>query len=418
MTPDQARPVALPALRARMGDWVYYVSAMKMRHIANRISIAEDIHPHRSLRQLLQRSLTGRSEDIKEYLLQQPQRFFNALVIATYGGSPKWNEVTVRDPPIPLHTSPDDIEGTLGILTLTGNEKLFAVDGQHRVAGIKAAIAQRPRLGNEEVGVIFIRGVNQENRDADPTGFERTRRVFSTLNRYAKPVAKTDIIALDEDDVVAIVTRRLLDEYPLFRGRNISSRSGNSLPPNDTRSFTTITAVYDALDAYLPDTRRGWNKFKRLRPSDADIESYYERSVTLWNTLLRHWQPLRLVGESEPDDQVAAQFRTAAGGHLLFRPIGLLLVIRATKRLMRQGLALDAAVARFSRIPTDLASEPWTGLLWDDTNRRMIPTPNKQAVEKLLLYLAGGETDEERLREELAGVLNRPLNEYSLPTPL
>lgn len=52
-------------------------------------------------------------------------------------------------------------------------------------------------------------------------GKTRTRRIFSTLNRYAKPVGKGDIIALDEDDIVAIITRDLLEEYPLFQNKKI-----------------------------------------------------------------------------------------------------------------------------------------------------------------------------------------------------
>lgn len=34
---------------------------------------------------------------------------------------------------------------------------------------------------------------------------ERTHRLFTTLNKSAKPVAKADIIALDEDDTMAII---------------------------------------------------------------------------------------------------------------------------------------------------------------------------------------------------------------------
>jgi len=45
----------------------------------------------------------------------------------------------------------------------------------------------------------------------------KTRRLFATLNRYAKPVSLTEIIALDEDDVVALTCRDLLENHPLFK---------------------------------------------------------------------------------------------------------------------------------------------------------------------------------------------------------
>lgn len=61
--------IALPALRLRMGDWMYYVTFMSMRDIAERISVAEEIHASKSLNELIQRQLTDRSKQIKDYLL-------------------------------------------------------------------------------------------------------------------------------------------------------------------------------------------------------------------------------------------------------------------------------------------------------------------------------------------------------------
>ena len=46
-----SNPLLLPALRATMGDWVYYVSAMTMQDIAFRVSVVDDIHSSRSLKE-------------------------------------------------------------------------------------------------------------------------------------------------------------------------------------------------------------------------------------------------------------------------------------------------------------------------------------------------------------------------------
>ena len=67
-----------------------------------------------------------------------------------------------------------------------------------------------------------------------------------------------------------------------------------------------------------------------------------------------------------------------------------------------------------------LTDEPWVGLLWDKTNRRMISGPLPQKVAKqLLFYKIGGElgemrTNEEKLRREYAGLLNRTESEVTL----
>lgn len=91
----------------------------------------------------------------------------------------------------------------LGVLELNGDEKIFPVDGQHRVEGIKKVVNESDKYNDEQIPVIFI------GHKTDDAGMQRSRRLFSTLNRYAKPVSMRDIIALDEDDVVAIASQRL-----------------------------------------------------------------------------------------------------------------------------------------------------------------------------------------------------------------
>src|SRR5450755_1068289 len=170
----------LPGLRAHMGDWIYYICFLKMKDISQRISVAEEIHSSKLLRDLLQRELRDRAPEITTYLLSQEQRFFNALVIGTYGGNPKWYELAINNVESGLEALPGDLEGTLGLLMLEGTEKLFAIDGQHRVVGIREAVKKQLEIGDEEICVIFLAGITQEHRDDDPAGFERTRRLFTT----------------------------------------------------------------------------------------------------------------------------------------------------------------------------------------------------------------------------------------------
>lgn len=82
--------IHLPALRAHMGDWVYYVTIMKMEDISERVKYAEQLYENPKLRDLLQREIKGtRAKEIAEYLLKNEQRFFNSLIVGVYGGQPK-----------------------------------------------------------------------------------------------------------------------------------------------------------------------------------------------------------------------------------------------------------------------------------------------------------------------------------------
>lgn len=410
MTTEITTKFALPALRARMGDWIYYICFMQMKEIVSRVDIVEDIHASKLLRELLQRRLTDRSNKIGDYLLNQTQRFFSALVVATYGGEPEWNEVAIRDSASSLGLIPDHLEGALGILTLQGTEKLFAVDGQHRVKGIGRAISIRPSLGEEEVCVIIVKGVSAELRVEDPEGFERTRRLFTTLNRYAKPVNMGDIIALDEDDVVAIITRRIVEQH--WIKDRISLNLTKNMPVRDRTNITSIRALYDVMDVYFKSGRT-WKDYKKLRPSDSEIETFYHGAVALLDSLRENFTALEEVSRDESIGDLGA-YRDEKGGHLLFRPIGFILIVRAIRHLIDMNFSLGESVARIREIPMDLSTDPWSGLLWDPQNGRMLTEPNNQKVAYgILVDRIGGDISKvrrgysrEKLREELAGILN------------
>ena len=51
--------LTLPALRAHMGDWIYYVTFLPMEQIANRIQVAQEIHSSPTLKDMIQRQITA-----------------------------------------------------------------------------------------------------------------------------------------------------------------------------------------------------------------------------------------------------------------------------------------------------------------------------------------------------------------------
>ena len=142
-----------------MGDRVYFVTTLRLEHVAERISFAREVHASEALNDLIQRRLSERrAVEIAEYLLSEEQHFFNALVVGVYAGDPSWQDfgsITPEDPTDELHV-PSNASETFGFLQLTGSEQLFALDGQHRLAGIKRAVKKDATLNEERVAVIFI----------------------------------------------------------------------------------------------------------------------------------------------------------------------------------------------------------------------------------------------------------------------
>ena len=223
----------LPAIRSKMGIWVYYISSLSFSQVQNYVSpINDELHKSEMLSRMIQRSITENYKSIAHYLTSQEERFFNALILAVYDGEPRWNEIRIED-----ENGQDNYD--LGVLTLSGQEKIFPVDGQHRVAGIKEALELNQDIGEERVPVIFI------GHSKDEMGMQRTRRMFSTLNRYAKPVSMRDIIALDEDDVIAIASRNIIDQSNLFEDDRILDSKTKAIPENNERALTTIITYYE-----------------------------------------------------------------------------------------------------------------------------------------------------------------------------
>lgn len=400
----------VPALRAKMGDWIYYSAVMRFEDVAARVRPASEFHRSKALRHLVQRELTDRSKEIGKYLLDHTDRFFNSLVIAVAGGEPEWHGIDLRSTPrFDLGDAAEDVNDTMGVLLLNGEERMYALDGQHRVAGIQHALAKRKKLRDEEVSVLFV-----AHRESE-AGLQRSRRLFTTLNRYAKPVAPAEIVALDEDNVIAIVTRSLMEEYPLFAEAKVSLSQqgtsltkGKSIPRGDRSAFTTIVALHDVLDIVLKD-RDDWRDFKLRRPSDELIAMYRDRAIRYWDAVARQFRPVREVRDTPADQHRAQVYRTRDGGHLLFRPIGQLILARVVRRWQHSGVKLATALRRVGFVPMDLNDEPWLGLLWDGS-RMLTPTPNQRAAEQLLYYGSGGMLDDEELenlRELLAELTNQ-----------
>lgn len=411
----------VPALRARMGDWVYYIGFMRMSDVAERISIAEEIHKTKKLKALIQRKLTDRSSSIAEYLVKEQQRLFNAIVVGIYGGQPDWYELKIGGNEL-LKASqlPAYITGSIGVLRLTGREHLFALDGQHRVAGIRKAVpikrSKSVSLGEEEVACVFV------GHKRTAAGMQRTRRLFTTLNRYAKPVTLAEIIALDEDDIAAIVTRDILEGKGLMREAKVSFSLSRAMS-GDQENITNITTLYTCMSRYLRKERspQQWKEYRLRRPSDGEISKAGTDVEELWNVLRQAFKPLRDVSAGRAR---AEKFRNERGGHLLFRPVGLEMSVDAIAyATASRALSLDATIARLAKIPMTLARPPWKGLLWSESG--METGKGRKAVARdLILYMIGcrfwkpistKNAAIKRLRERLAHAQNRTLSQVEMP---
>jgi len=408
----------IPAIRGYIGDWIYYTTNLTFEQISNHVSkVDNELHNAKNLNELIQRSITNNYKGIRDYILNQPEVFFNALVLAAYDSYPDWIEVELK--------YDNDETYNVGLLDFPDKHKIFPIDGQHRVEGIKAAVIQNPDLKNMQIPTIFVGHKNDED------GLKRTRRLFSTLNRYAKPVLMDDIIALDEDDSIAIITRDLIENHPLFAGDRISKTHNKAIPTEDKHAFTSIITLYECNREILkffridqknnnPDHQRDKIKFQdylKYRPSDEELSLFKDFTYSFWDSFIENYNCITdYLKKDVTDPNSASEYRKSeTGGNLLFRPIGLLPFIKAVFRIYQNSdKSLGEIINNFEQQNFILNEKPWRNLIWDDNNKIMIMA-NKSIIELVLLYkydeslLKNGEI--EKIKNKYITILNLVDNE-------
>ena len=452
-----------PALKAYMGDWTYYIVKMRMREVAAEVKFGSQVHNDFTLDEAIQRTIKESrvKKEIVTYLTGRKDRFFASLVVAAIGGSPKFYPVSVSDDPqFEIFADEESIEQSFGVLRFSGDQNYYALDGQHRLKAIKTLLQPEdeseriePPAGfeNEEVSVLMV---IRPPKSTEADWLSSYRRLFSSLNRYAKPTDNDTNIIMDEDDVFAILTRSLIANHDFFKapGRHIESlrvqTKGRPLKEG-TSHFTSLQQLYDLNENLLTTHFRvnlGWGPgaeaertsdvrhFKRFKPSDEYIEDLFEELLLYWDALIEVIPDLRR-NPSESRNHQADGSDGEAADNVLFWPIGQGVMVSVARALLDRGLddpsapeLEQAAIALgpLGKIDWRLHQLPWRGLLLVSTydgraNSRRWAMRNegrKQATDtakRILRWLTGlyqaNEQEESELRNEWEAQLLLPPDE-------
>jgi DGQHR domain-containing protein len=330
-----------------MGSWDYYVVKMSTRELDESVHFAYEVYEDRTLDDAIQRVLneTRVKKEIVTYLQRQPDRFFSSIVVAALQGNPKWYPVEITDDErFQVFRDDQRLNESFGILRFDGTQDYYALDGQHRLSAIKTLLDRDNPLSDdapkdfdkEEVSVLVV--VPKEGESLDHF-LQKYRRLFSNLNRYAKPTDQVTNIIMDEDDAFAILTRRLVIEHEFFKSvgrqeasRKIKTTKGKNLRESDPY-FTSLETLYSMNKALLLSRERlnsGWDElgqdmaaFQRFRPTDEVLERLYLELALYWDALVTAIPDLNndptemryhsISPEEESDEKT---------DHLLFWPIG------------------------------------------------------------------------------------------------
>ena len=421
-----------PAIRGRMGSTTYYQANLKARELAAVAKTASELEAWKewSIFERFQRDLAIKrvEQQIVPYLARTKDRFFGALIVLVF--EPETFEFESLDKTgVRLGRVYSDVADRMGFLTIDGGD-LVVLDGQHRLAALRGVVTAgdevkgkyRDKIAEDELCVMFI----------EHESFEKTRRIFNKVNRYAKPTSPTDNIITSEDDGSAIVARWLVEEKPPLGldapspPLHYSDRSGEplvewrstTLKPNDTK-LTTLSVLYQSVQVILEANGiKNFDEAHRVnRPSDNELTRAYCIAADWWSAVVAHLEPIA-AGIKNPN--LIPEYRKYnERWSLLFRPVTHVALFWGLEGAIRRGLQLDEALIRANKIRW-CASDP----MWVDTVIRANGHMNARAEGvrlggRLIAYLIAADRMEDwevsRLRNDLSVARDYPVK---MPRPV
>ena len=383
-----------PAIRGQFGDWEYYITTIKAADAVRNIKRPEELFEvaARALDSRMQRVLSNRVGPMVKFL-NQDHRFYGPLIVAIKGGNPEFIPLELADANqlVPINAF------DLGVLRFSGTEDYFVLDGQHRLASLDEAITEgNDRVKEDDISVVIVR-----HEDSDQ-GIVRSRRIFTNLNRNAKPTTKSENITMDEDDGYAIVTRNLVREHSLLQDRIWYKTRG--LTPNGkdddgailaNECFTTLETVYNCNKLLLKRMHNYTDEWERVRPDPDLLEELTDECEKFWSGLCEI-DAIELVASG---NKACSTYRpldreTRGTGHLLFRPIGQEALAGAILNMLIEKQESFEAINQIckdsDRIDWTLASHPWNGLFFGERGMMSDNTKKRQDIgSNLIRYMLG-----------------------------
>jgi DNA sulfur modification protein DndB len=282
-----------------------------------------------------------------------------------------------------------ELDQDFGVLSFDGTQQYFVLDGQHRLKAVKDALLEDQDLGKEEVCVLLV------SHDESTEGRERTRRLFTNINRNAKTTTPAENIALDEDDGYSILTRRLLTDHEFLKqdgvvrvfthqGASGDNRlAGMSIAKTDPKAFTTIAVLRDLLEHLGMDV--GIIDLTQ-RPTADVLEVSYDVLVKRLDDLLLHCGRVRQRMESAASARdVRSPKGTEERGHAFMRPLVQRVVVRVVEQIVGQSQRTwDEVMKELDKLPWELGEAPWLAVFNPANNKMMTAKENSSLLSQLL----------------------------------
>jgi DNA sulfur modification protein DndB len=436
-----AIPSSFPAIKGRMGEKgseiTYYLLKMPVHDLVRDVRISTEIaNDNKGLQNELQRTLKkSRSrKEISRYLAEAHkfgERFMGSFVIASWGGEPKFvNLKPDLDDDVMEFMHNSGYFNDVGVLQINKDAEYFVLDGQHRLAGIRSLLNfyeddpseydAPPGLVNDEMSIVLItdEGLDEKEKNDEESYKKRLRRIFTVLNRHAKKTTLTENIIMDEDDIAAVHTRRLVNELQIFAWSGENDENPTVLTTKDNLSendhhLTTLSTIYSMNKYFLMKIYDEDEKYFNFSRGHEETEERYKAIKLIWEVMVENipeWTSAdrgKMKNHTEPDDRG----EDGSMDHLLFWPVGqkgLASYLASQISIgIGNGRELDKKLVKqamkgLNKIEWDLFHGPWRGLiLRQHTSKNMALVPGTQKEEPEVSWKIFGSAAAEVLVDDM-----------------
>lgn len=386
--------IVIPAITGRLGNTDYFETTMKVRDLVHAVRPPREMDSwaNFSIEERMQREPDEKRirAQLAPYIAKNADRFFGSIIVLVYKGEIAFEPMSdlVKNVPAAYRQNAQRI----GFITIDGGT-LIVLDGQHRLLALR--IVQQGEIwgdfaadvGEDEVCVVFIRF--EDNL--------KTRRIFNTVNRYAKQTSRGDNIITSEDDGYAIVSRWLLRETePLGKPADIVNWKSNTLTKRSTQ-LTTISAVYETVKLILRS--HGVEKLpEQERPTDEDLETYLTAASEVWDGLLQGIKAYQ-AATNDPS-RIPAMRSDDARTALLFKPAAQIALVDALLRASDNGgLKITEVIERADHIPDwSMVARVWQGVIIKPSGAIDAGREARRRMAALICYLVAADRISEHLK--------------------
>ena len=369
-------------IKAQLGTTTYYIAKMPAGQLIDLVGFAMEMPEWDSMTadEKMQRTLDVNRvvAELVPYIVEDADKFFGCLIVDIYQGFDKMIFESVGDVIPNLPAAYKTPLKDMGFLTLPGNERLIALDGQHRLLSLKIAIKglvglpasitkvtpawnslkPHPELAGEEISVIFV----------EHTDNTKIRKIFNKVNRYARQTSRSDNIITSDDDIFAVIARKLISEgEPLapINGIDLVNWKNNTLSTR-SKHLTTLSALYTIAETLLKDERFS----NKAMPSPDKAKKAYTTVSDFWNISLSGLEAFKRYINLTNADKTISGLRE---DNLLLKPVTQMAIAHVAYMAQIKGLAWKEVIERLNKIDWSFDNDLWFNIL-------IIPSAKKKMI--------------------------------------